>query len=177
MLFTELQMILHSFSQKLYTSHHVQISLRTTPSMWLILQWPVSLWTVVLLHHITHILTQNSCCWMLCNPANIGIAAGNTAERSCTAFLLTMTISSTDWNWLPSSFLSSKERKKKLHGVRSGEYGGCVETVTCCFAGSSWTSRKWCAGALSCRSSHFFLCQSSGRLQQIESLRWRRISL
>ena len=60
-------------------------------------------------------------------------------------------------------------KRQKSHGARSGEYGGCDKTVTCCLANSSWTRTERCAGVLSCSNSQFYLCQSSVRLRLIES--------
>jgi hypothetical protein len=98
-------------------------------------------WTVVLPHHITryshtlthiHILPQNSRRWPLCKSANIGIAAGNTAEKYLqegpVRFPLwqwRFPISSADWNRRPRSFSFKRGKKKKSHVARSGEYGGC----------------------------------------------------
>jgi hypothetical protein len=99
-----------------------------------------------------HILCQNSCRWLLCNSAVIGIDAGNTAERSCKTSIVTLTVSSADWNWCPHSFSFKWGKKEKLHGARSGEYEGCNKMVTCCFA-SSATRTEQCVGALSCSNS------------------------
>jgi hypothetical protein len=39
-----------------------------------------------------------------------------------------------------------RAKKKKSHGVRSSEYGGCGKMMTCCFASFSWTSTEQCEG-------------------------------
>jgi hypothetical protein len=171
----------------------VEVNLHETVLLvasYVILQSIIS-WTMVLSHHITryshtlthiHILPQNSRHWPVCKSANVGVAAGNTAERYLQEGpvrlpLVAVTISSAYWNQHLHGFSFKWRKKKKLHIVRSGEYGGCGKTVTCCFPSSSWTSTEQCAGALSYSNSQFFLRQSSGPLWRIELRRRWRISL
>ena len=54
--------------------------------------------------------------------------------------LVTVTISSVDWNLRPLSHSFKRGERKKSHGERSGEYGGCEKTTTCCSVNSCWTS-------------------------------------
>ena len=50
----------------------------------------------------------------------------------------------------PFSLFFSRGNRKKLHGERSGEYGGCGSTVTLCLVRNLETLRAVCGLALSC---------------------------
>jgi hypothetical protein len=105
----------------------------------------VLLYIYIYIYIYIHILPQNICRWPLCKSANVGSAS-----------FVAVTISA-NWNWHPRSFSFKWGKKKKLHDVRSGEYGECGKMVTCCFAR--------CAGMLWCSNSQFFLHQCYGTLR------------
>ena len=56
------------------------------------------------------------------------------AGRSRTASLVAVMTSSAEWNLRLRSSAFMRGKRQKSHGARSGEYGGCGNTVTCCFA-------------------------------------------
>ena len=71
-------------------------------------------------------------CWKRLWKAFAGI--------SRTASLVTVTISLTDWNLRQRSCSSKRVKGKKLHGARSGQYGGCGKTTICWLVNSTWTN-------------------------------------
>ena len=107
-------------------------------------------------------------CWKHCW---IMLAGG-----SHMASLVAVMTSLAKWIYAHVEVLSCGERDKNRM-VRDQVYVGCGKMVTCCLANSSWTRTERWAGALSCSNSQFLLCQSSGRLQRIESRKQPRILL
>ena len=56
-----------------------------------------------------------------------------------------------DWYFRLARNAFNFGNKKKSHGARSGEYGGCGKTVTFSFFKNAVTIAEVLAGALSCR--------------------------
>ena len=67
---------------------------------------------------------------------------------SSVAFAFT---ASTDLNLVPfnADLIFGNNNKKKSHGARSGEHGGCSNTVILCFVKNVLTDRVLCASAMS----------------------------
>ena len=81
-------------------------------------------------------------CWKQCCRLS-----SDSLFMSSVAFAFT---ASTDSNLVPfNADLIFGNKKKKAHGARSGEYGGCSNTVILCFVKNVLTHRALCAGALS----------------------------
>jgi len=78
-------------------------------------------------------------------------------------------------NWCPFRTFLSLGNRKKSHGVRSGEYGGCCNWAVPCLAKNCCTRCEVCASALSwCRiqsPSHHF----AGRFQWTDSSKHRTV--
>jgi len=78
-------------------------------------------------------------------------------------------------NWCPFRTFLSLGNRKKSHGVRSGEYGGCCNWAVPCLAKNCCTRCEVCAGTLSwCRiqlpSRHF-----SSRFWRTDSCKRRAV--
>ena len=73
------------------------------------------------------------------------------------------------------TFLSLGNRKKS-HGVRSGEYGGCCNWAVPCLAKNCCTRCEVCAGALSWCRIQSPSCHFSGRFRQTDSCKRRKTS-
>ena len=56
-------------------------------------------------------------------------------------------------NWCPFRTFLSLGNRKKSHGARSGEYGGCCNWAVPCLAKNCCTRCEVCAGALHCRGA------------------------
>ena len=85
-------------------------------------------------------------CWKQCCRSS-----SDSLFMSSIAFAFT---ASTDSNLVPFSADFIFGNKKKSHGARSGEYGGCSNTVILCFVKNVLTVRALCAGALSWWRTH-----------------------
>jgi len=85
-------------------------------------------------------------CWKQCCRSS-----SDSLFMSSIAFAFT---ASTDSNLVPFNADLIFGNKKKLHGARSGEYGGCSNMVILCFIKNVLTDRALCASALSWWRTH-----------------------